>query len=124
MKQILRRCIFRPYRKGMGPSFELKIWDTGRYDSRGQSRIGYTLRMSAHNGAKATVLLTGEDFSGSPMHADDSNETIASLMSFLTLRPGDTDPEYFAAYTPEQMAYCNEHAEALSFEVINRFGEV
>jgi len=44
-------------------------------------------------------------------------------MSFLTLRPGDTDDEYFAAYTEAQRAYCGQHAEALHCEVLARFGE-
>ncbi len=42
-------------------------------------------------------------------------------MGFLTLRPGDTDPDYFEDYTPEQHAYCDAHAEALSCEVSARF---
>jgi hypothetical protein len=57
------------------------------------------------------------------MHADDSDATIASLMTFLTLRPGDTDAEYFESYTPAQLDYCSHHAEALNCEVMHRFGE-
>ncbi len=70
-----------------------------------------------------TVLFEGEDFGCSPMHGIDSDATVAAIMAFLTLRPGDTDPEYFADYTPEQLAYCSEHAETLSCEVDCRFGE-
>jgi hypothetical protein len=39
-------------------------------------------------------------------------------MGFLTLKPGDTDSDYFAEYTPEQMDYCQRYAESLSCEVM------
>ena len=123
LKDTLRRCIFRPYRKGVGPSFELHIWATDQTDSRGQTYIGYTLRMRPQKGAKAIELFSGSDFAGSPLHSDDSDETIASLMTFLTLRPGDTDKEYFSNYTELQLDYCSEHAESLFLEAMNRFGE-
>lgn len=116
-KDIIRRCRFTPYRKGAGPSFALTMWATGRADSRGQTIIGYTLT----SGGK--VVFTGEDFAGSPMHADDSDATVAALMGFLTLKPGDTDRDYFANYTAEQMSFAETHADALAMEVMSRFGE-
>ena len=44
-------------------------------------------------------------------------------MGFLTLRPGDTDPEYFENYTQEQKEFADQHAEALAVAVMDRFGE-
>jgi hypothetical protein len=69
------------------------------------------------------VLFEGEDYFSSPMHSIDSDETVEDILCFLTLRPGDTDEEYFKDYTPEQMEYCQQHAEALSCAVRNRFGD-
>jgi hypothetical protein len=57
------------------------------------------------------------------MYAIDSDKAVGSLMGFLTLRPGDTDSEYFESYTPEQMHFAETHAEALACEVMARFGE-
>lgn len=111
----LRTCVFRPY--GKGPAFKLDTWTTGRSDARGQSIIAYRLR------SHGETLFEGADFSGSPLHADDSDATMRSLMSFMTLRPGDTDADYFANYTPVQLEFCEQHAEALSLEVMDRFGE-
>lgn len=74
-------------------------------------------------GAKPVTLFEGDDFGASPLHAVDSDETVAALMGLLTLRPGDTDPDYFADYTPEQLRFCTEHAETLACEVEARFGE-
>lgn len=114
----LRNLIFRPYRKGRGPSFKLETWDAGSYDSRGCPYIGY--RLSARPGG---VLFEGEDFSPGMGTASDSEECMAGLMSFLTLCPGDTDKEYFDNYTAAQLAFCDNHAEALSCEVVARLGE-
>lgn len=116
----IRRVIFRPYRKGMGPSFTLTLWDAGeRYEATGRRNyIRYRLVQSEHG-----TLFTGEDFSPSPKHAIDSDACVRGLMGFLTLRPGDTDSDYFREYTDEQRRFCDEHAEALSAEVMARFGE-
>lgn len=121
---VLRRVILRPYRRGHGPTFTLTMHDTGRYDRRGQTYIGYVLRQSGPRGGRdSRTVFWGEDFAGSPLHADDSDATVRALMGFLTLQPGDTDADYFEAYTPEQRAFYEDHAEALSLECANRFGE-
>ncbi len=125
----LRKVLFRPYRKGMGPTFRLVTWDTGRTGFGGKYLIGYRLTIhDRYTGPGCApsclaVLFEGEDFGCSPLHAIDSDAAVASLMAFLTLRPGDTDAEYFEDYTPAQLAYCSEHAEALSSAVESRFGE-
>lgn len=131
---VLRVCIFRPYRRGLGPSFRLTLWATGRIDSRGQSVIGYRLTMhhlrlcspldgTVWQKASTETIFEGEDFAGSPMHGDDSDDTVRALMSFLTLRPGDTDADYFASDTEAQRAYRTHHAESLAMAVYSRFGE-
>lgn len=109
-KDILRRCIFRPYRKGQGPVFSLTMWWLGE-------RIGYCLRIDGK------PLFEGEDFGPSPLHAIDSDDTVNALMGFLTALPGNMDDEYFKEYTQEQLDYCATHAEALSYTVDNRYGE-
>ncbi len=122
-RDILRRCVFKPYRKGYGPTFRLTTWDTGRTwrNEGSKSLLGYRLTM--HEQGKRTTLFEGEDFGCSPLHAIDSDEAVAGIMGFLTLRPGDTDRDYFADYTEEQMAYCLEHGEALACAVSGRFGD-
>lgn len=122
MLDVLRRCRFQPYRRGCGPTFALTLWYTGKLDRRGCDVLGYRLTMSERG--RRVELFRGEDFGPSPLHSIDGDETVASLMGFLTLRPGDTDREYFENYTPAQLAYCEQHAEALAVEVLDRFGEV
>jgi hypothetical protein len=94
----------------------------------GKCIIGYRLSIGKSvnaigNPACLDVIFEGEDFHCSPLHAIDSDETVRTLMTFLTLRPGDTDADYFADYTPEQREYCLQHAEALAYEVARRFGD-
>lgn len=79
--------------------FSLTLWDTGRRDHRGQSRLKYRLR----DGGR--IIFEGEDFAGSPMHADDSMSTVRAILAFLSLRLGDTDKEYFDKHTPEQLEW-------------------
>lgn len=118
IKDILRRCIFRPYHKGKGPVFTLTTWDLHRYDHMGKWMIGYRLSMDGK------TLFEGEDFSCAPRHCIDSDEAVASLMGFLTLRPGAIDDGYFENYTQEQLDYCDTHAETLAYTVANRYGEL
>jgi hypothetical protein len=89
--------------------YRLTLWDTNRSDSMGKSVLGYEFK-----GPDGSVIFQGEDFHCSPVQAVDSDETVRSLLTFLTLRPGDTDADYFADYTPEQIAFTEGDAEALS----------
>lgn len=118
---ILRFVHFQPYLKGKGPTFTLLTWDCRRYHRNGpQWQVGYRLTMR-ENG-KSKTIFCGEDFGCSPLHAIDSDACVKDLMGFLTLRPGDTDRKYFENYTPEQLEYCEQHAEALDCAVHDRFG--
>jgi hypothetical protein len=97
--------------------FELVTHATSRCDRRGQTFIQYSLVSP-----EGVEIFTGSDFAGSPMHADDSNETLRALLGFLTLRLGDTDREYFDDYTPEQIAFRDGPAEYLSMWALDDEG--
>ena len=116
----LRNYIFRPLaRSSDKPYFILKTWDLNRRDHLGKELIAYSLVMHAQ-GEKKT-LFYGEDFACSPLHPMDSVATAHALMSFLTLKPGDTDADYFADYTNAQKDFCVFYAEALRLEVSSRW---
>lgn len=121
-KDVIRRVRLSPYRPNMGPRFALTVWDTGRTGAYGKSILGY--RLTERNGRHArTVLFQGENFACSPCHAIDSDATLAALLGFLTLRPGDTDAEYFESYSARQLQFAREHGETLAYETYVRFGE-
>lgn len=111
MPEIIRSCRFKTH----AHRYSLKLWLTGCRDSRGQEYLGYALQQDGRE------LFAGADFSPSPLHALDSDEAVASLMSFLTLRRGDTNADYFASYTPAQIAFTEDDAEELSLAVEYRF---
>lgn len=105
----LRIDKFVPYINGK--AWTLVLSDTGRTIGRGmfgRNVLAYTL-----TGPEGEVLFEGDDFKPSPMLAIDSDAAVADLMGFLTLKPGDTDREYFDKYTPEQMAFAQRHGESL-----------
>jgi hypothetical protein len=114
----VHKIVFQPYLKNRGPLFELKVWPLPTRGDNGKWNVGYELFLV--DDGKRSLLFRGEDFSHShpkPL----AEEAIGDLMSFLTMRPGDTDEDYFEGYTPQQLEYCDKWAEALYGEVENRF---
>jgi hypothetical protein len=91
--------------------FCLKLWDTRRADRYGKAILAYKLY---DNGQ---LIFKGDDFHCSPLHAIDSDETVAGLLAFLSLKPGDTDPKSFEGYSPANLAWCRARAEELSWHV-------
>lgn len=85
----------------------LQMWYAGQ--SGGRDHIHYKF-----SDPKGTVLFEGSDYSPSPMTAIDSDEAVRGLLGFLTLKPGDTDDEYFEKYTDEQKSFADSSAEGLS----------
>ena len=59
------------------------------------------------------LIFEGDDISvpaGQPL---DGDQTVRGVLGFLALRPGDVEPDYFAGYTPTQLAWRDQHAEDL-----------
>ena len=90
----------------------LCLWDTYRRNSLGKAILKYQFKV----GKK--VIFEGEDFSPSPCFAIDSLQTAYACLGFLTLKPGDTDREYFENYTEDQMNWAkSSKCEYLSYMV-------
>ncbi len=107
---VCRTVRFQPYRKGSGPTFTLTLndarWPSLRYRLSSGGRVLF----------EGMIVCPGT-------YASDANRAVVGVMGFLTLRPGDTDADYFAEYTPDQLAFANEHAETLACAVADRFPE-
>jgi hypothetical protein len=106
--------MFRNYEKikvWAKDGFRLSLYDPNRRDHLGKNVLAY--RFTDHG----KLIFQGEDFACSPLHSVDSLETVYSLLTFLSLRSGDTDEEYFADYTPEQIEWRDSRAETLSMLV-------
>lgn len=85
----------------------LILWETGRRDSMGKTVLAYRLITP-----EGDTVFEGADYAVPGIIDDD--ECLRGLLGFLTLKPGDTDSEYFDKYTPEQMAWVELNAENLS----------
>lgn len=115
--ESIRTEVFEPFIEGMGPKFRLEMYDTYEIDYRGQTKLAFKLWQDHE------LIFEDSGFCCSPLHADDSDESVRALMTFLCLRPGDTDKEYFDNYTPRQMEFAKEYGETLGYEVECRFPE-
>lgn len=88
-------------------TYRLDCWWSGKTDGP-RAVVAYVLR------ANNTTIFSGEDYKPSPMYGPDSTGAIADLLGFLSCKPGDTDAEFFANYTREQLAFAEAHGEELA----------
>ncbi len=91
-------------------SFRLELYDTGRTDRRGGSRLAYRFSDSRMG---AEPIFVGDDFFASPIDAIDGAATIAAVLVFLSLRPGDAGAEALAGYSERQTEWMELYAEDL-----------
>lgn len=123
-KNHVRAVRFTPYRKGMGPVFTLYLYDLNFRDSAGRNAIGYRLTSKEYAKYPTAVFSCLTRDRAVFSHCDvDSDDAVKAVMGWLTLKPGDTDPDFFADYTPEQLAFASSHGETLALACIDRFGE-
>lgn len=52
-----------------------------------------------------TVLFSGNDLAPAPGFELSHRVVVSDVIGFLTLKKGDTDPEFFDNYTPDQMEW-------------------
>lgn len=107
---LLRHVRMEPYLPGKGPTFDLVTWDTGRFARTGQCIIGAALFSSESE----DPIFHCEEIGVPPSQAIDSDDATRGALGWYTLRPGDTDPDFFAEYTEAQLAFASAHAESLS----------
>lgn len=95
----------------IGPNYVLTMGE-GPFH-HGRDRVAYTFGRVGE-----PPIFTGDDFGPSPMNDPLGYRSALGLLTFLTLRPGDTDSDYFDAYTSAQLAWANSYdCEALQGEV-------
>lgn len=66
------------------------------------------------------IFPRGSLYCGTP-RCTDRIEARELVMSLVGMQPGDADGEYFAPYTPEQIAWVKEHGEAIDCERSARY---
>lgn len=93
--------------------FEIRLFDTGRTSRQGKILLHYQLFDHRFEEGGEPIFL-GTDFFVSPLHAPDEDATLASLLTFLTLRRGDIEAGHFEGYTTRQLAWRDERAGDLA----------
>lgn len=97
--------------------FTLRLYDAGT-DDEGREVLAYSFSDLGWADQSGRRLFHGIDYRPSPLHAVDGPESIAGLLSFLALREGDTDREYFDRYDERQLAWRDsERSEMLQLVV-------
>ena len=92
----------RPIKTWKRDGFTLRLYDTNV--PTGTGRLGETfLAYDFFDGQK--LIFTGDRYRVAPGYAVDSMASVYGLLGFLSLKPGDTDDEYFKDYSPAQMAW-------------------
>lgn len=56
-----------------------------------------------------------------PIHGTDSADAKRAVLSWLSVKPGDTDREFFESYTDDQIDFVIRNGEALSLEAERRY---
>ena len=65
----------------------------------------------------AVIFPRGSLWCGIPSHQSiDGIDAKACVLGLVSMRPGDTDSDYFDSYSADQLAWANEFGEALSWE--------
>ena len=90
------------------PQIVIHAFDAGRTHYHTHSRIDVEVR---HGGK--VIFPRGQLYCGIPGTIDGiaARELVLSLVS---MKPGDTDEEYFAGYTPAQLDWATKHGEAIA----------
>lgn len=127
---------FRLNLPGHGGTVTIRAWDMPRWNDDGtpckrypnENRFGHhyiDAEMSWRpDGAKRAevVFPRGATWCGVASGAcSDGIEARELVTSLFTIRPGDTDSEYFENYTPEQLAWVEQWAETLGMERMDRY---
>jgi hypothetical protein len=104
-------------RRWKAADYRLEVFDTGRRDPQGRLVLAFRFFFNGR--------LMFEDRMGlSAVRTRGGNHMVGELLSFLSTKPGDTDPEYFAAYTQEQLDFVECHGDDLScYAIVLEEGE-
>jgi hypothetical protein len=82
--------------------FTLELWDT--HVPTGSGYLAHTL-LAYRFSDRGTVVFAGDRFAPPSGVCVDSDECVAAVLFWFTLKPGDTEGEFFESYSPLQMSW-------------------
>lgn len=105
----------KPFR--VGETITIRAFDANRTDSTGHSRIDVEVREGS-----SVIFPRGALYCGVPCGTTvDGVDARELVLSLVAMKPGDTDSEYFADYTEEQLAFAHEYGEVLDLARYDRY---
>lgn len=93
--------------------FSLKVYDEGK-TLHGRRRLTFKFYASMQDNEKRRLIFHDDTFGPSPQHDDDSDETVGAILGWCSLRPGDTDCDYFENYNQVQWDFAILYGEQLA----------
>lgn len=99
------------------PMIVIKAYDGGPRPGGTHHRIDVEVRQGGE-----VIFPRGATWCATPGCIDDA-EAKALVMSLVAMKPGDTDPDYFASHTPAQLEWAAANGESLSCEAETRYGQ-
>lgn len=102
-------------------------WDANHCDSTGHNRIDVQARLCwTENGKRRTrtIFKRGQTWCATAAgHSVDGDTAKELVLSLLAMKPGDTDADYFASYTAEQLDFARTYGDDIRCEAMHRYGE-
>lgn len=97
-------------------AFRLDLWDTYRTNRDGKSELRYCLTIVEGRGesSREPVEFEGEDFYPSPLHAIDSDATVAALIGFFAYFAESPTAREEQGFTERQNEALTSNADALT----------
>lgn len=99
------------------PMIVIHAWDANHVDSTGHARIDVEVRQ----GGKV-IFARGDTWCA--VNGSTSLDGIAAkelVMSLVAMKPGDTDADYFAGYSADQLEWCERYGEHIGCERYFRY---
>jgi len=106
----LRVCVFASEPLVVVNAFEGRDAGRGRMGDR-HNRIDVEVRQGGR-----VVFARGALYCGLPTFKSiDGPDARELVLSLVAMKPGDTDADFFAHYTPEQLAWAERHGDGVSY---------
>lgn len=112
---------FRPWhlmRTWSKDGFLVELFETGftDYERYGHTYVAYRFYDVdyAFETGNADPIFAGTDYGIPSGQTIDGDHAVRGILGFLSIRPGDTDAEFFDGYTERQLAWVDARAEELN----------
>lgn len=94
------------------------------YSDTGHTRLDVRVRCGAKGKPLREIFPFGATYCGVSRYTSiDGDDAKALVLSLVSMKPGDTDADYFANYTGLQLAFADEYSDEITMISEYRFGE-